>query len=136
MAKIRHMAIKSADTNSLAEFYKQTFEMVEVWRTPKENGAVYLTDGYINLAILPNREAGVPDGIDHFGFQVDDVDATAERALESGATQGRTAVPNDGRFNEGYICDPVGQRVDLSAAGWGIEPHDRSALHAAFVARN
>jgi len=27
-------------------------------------------------------------------------------------------VPQDGRFNEAFITDPVGTRVDLSEAGW------------------
>ena len=31
-------------------------------------------------------------------------------------------VPHDGRGNEGFIRDPVGQRVDLSAQGWPITP--------------
>jgi len=134
MARIRHIAIMTADTRKLADFYKTAFEMVEVWARPKENGAVYLSDGYLNLAILPNTSAeseGVPEGIHHFGFQVDDVDAAEHLALEHGATAGRTAVPQDGRFAEGYIRDPIGQRVDLSKGGWKTEPIDRTSLHVA-----
>jgi len=134
MARIRHIAITTADTRKLADFYKQTFEMVEVWARPVANGAVYLSDGYLNLAILPNNSAeskNRPEQIDHFGFQVDDVEETAELAIRNGGAQGRTAVPNDGRFADGFIRDPIGQRIDLSKAGWNTEPSDRSALHAA-----
>lgn len=134
MARIRHIAIMTADTRKLADFYKQTFDLVEVWARPVDNGAVYLSDGYINLAILPARSAdgaSAPERIDHFGFEVDDVDAMAQRALENGGAQGRTAVPNDGRFAEGFIRDPIGQRVDLSKAGWRTEPVDRTELHVA-----
>ena len=60
MAKIRHLAIKAEDQEKTADFYKQTFGMSEAWRGPvREDGkrAIYLTDGYINMAILPARES-------------------------------------------------------------------------------
>ena len=58
MAKIRHVAIKCENQEKTADFYKQTFGMTEAWRGPVRadgNRAIYLTDGYINLAILPAR---------------------------------------------------------------------------------
>ena len=70
MAKIRHLAIKAEDQEETATFYKETFGMTEAWRGPvREDGhrAIYLTDGYINMAILPAR--GGREGIDHFGFR-------------------------------------------------------------------
>ena len=71
MAKIRHIAIKVEDQEKTADFYKKTFGMTEAWRGPVRddgNRAIYLTDGYINMAVLPAR--GGREGIDHFGFQV------------------------------------------------------------------
>ena len=59
MAKIRHVAIFSKDTRQLADFYKTTFEMIEVAsQMPSEPGAegrraIYLSDGYINLVGNP-----------------------------------------------------------------------------------
>ena len=55
MAKIRHIAIKVEDQEKAANFYKQTFGMTEAWRGPVRddgNRAIYLTDGYINMAVL------------------------------------------------------------------------------------
>ena len=140
MAKIRHIALKTANTRAVADFYKNTFDMIEIWQRPVENGAVYLSDGYINLAILPNRieETGelAPEGLDHFGFAVDDVNDAAALAMQSGATQGRTEVPRDGRFADSFVRDPIGQRVDLSDSGWATEPTDRTSSHVAHAARN
>jgi hypothetical protein len=70
----------------------------------------------INLAILPagDRE----EGIDHFGFQVEDFEATARTAMAAGASEAPKEVPQDGRFAEGFIRDPVGTRIDLSQRGW------------------
>ncbi len=125
MAKIKHIALTTHDQEATAEFYKKTFGMVEVWRhaaahNPKAFG-LYLSDGYINLAILPARP-GAPEGINHFGFEVDDIEETAKLAEASGASQLPEATPQDGRFAEAFIKDNVGTRVDLSTSGWRTEP--------------
>lgn len=118
MAKIRHVAILSNDTPKLADFYKTTFSMKEVARGQEKEGmqAIYLSDGYINLAILPAR--GRPEGIDHFGFEVESIQETGRTAVAQGAKQGPMPRPRDGRFAEFRIHDPAGTGVDLSEAGW------------------
>ena len=86
MAKIRHIAIKVEDQEKTADFYKKTFGMTEAWRGPVRddgNRAIYLTDGYINMAVLPAR--GGREGIDHFGFQVENMDETLRTAEAAGA---------------------------------------------------
>jgi catechol 2,3-dioxygenase-like lactoylglutathione lyase family enzyme len=118
MTRIRHIALLTNDQPKLAAFYKDTFGMKEVHRHASQPGgeAIYLSDGEINLAILPAR--GRPEGLFHFGFHVDDVAKTAERAKAAGARQGPKSTPQDGRFAEVFIVDPVGTRVDLSKQGW------------------
>jgi catechol 2,3-dioxygenase-like lactoylglutathione lyase family enzyme len=121
MAKIRHIAIFAKDQTRLADFYKATFGMKEVFRhSAKEGGqALYLSDGSINLAILPAR-GGQQEGLDHIGFEVENIEETARVAADLGAEQGPEALPRDGRFAEFFIHDPVGTRVDLSKHGWKI----------------
>jgi len=128
MAQIQHIAIHAVDNEALAEFYKKTFGMEEVFRQPagKDRVAYYLTDGRINLALLPSRPGG-KEGLDHFGFQTDDVALTAATAEASGARHGATAVPRDGRFNDAFVLDPVGTRIDLSAEGWAVTKVAESA---------
>ena len=63
MARIRHIALLTKDTEKLSEFYKTAFGLKEVARSgePSEHGqAIYVSDGHINLAILParNRQLG------------------------------------------------------------------------------
>ena len=53
MPKIRHLAIKTKNPARLAEFYAQVFDM-KVLHSEK-GGAVYMSDGYLTLAILRNR---------------------------------------------------------------------------------
>lgn len=118
MAKIRHVAICTEDPDKLAEFYVATFGMKEVARGKEKKGgqAIYLSDGYINLALLPAR--GRKEGIEHFGFQVESIEESGRLAKDQGAKQGLAPRPRDGRFAEFRIHDPVGIGVDLSENGW------------------
>ena len=75
MAKIKHIAIRTPDPDKTASFYKSVFELEEVG---KAGSGVYLSDGYINLAILRSNDNGngesprdIPGyaGIDHLGVR-------------------------------------------------------------------
>src|SRR5262245_64933847 len=90
MTKIKHIALTTQDPDKTAAFYKEAFGLKEIRRSP--NGAVFLTDGYINLGILnwkTEKEADVgPNGpnyggIEHFRFEVDGL-AEASGKLERG----------------------------------------------------
>jgi catechol 2,3-dioxygenase-like lactoylglutathione lyase family enzyme len=121
MAKIRHIAICSKDTSQLADFYKTTFGMTEVNRLDGSNGlAIFLSDGYINLAVLPASANDGQEGIYHFGFQVEDVRETGRIAKEAGAQTGIAPRPRDGRYAEYRLHDPVGTPVDLAEKGWEV----------------
>src|ERR1700681_5104456 len=87
MPKIRHLAIKTKNPARLAEFYAQVFDM-KVLHSEK-SGAVYMSDGYLTLAILRNRGEAAPSGINHFGFQVDDLGEVEKRLEKLG---GRTTA--------------------------------------------
>ena len=77
MAKIKHIAIRTPDPEATANFYKKVFGMEEAG---KAGSGFYLTDGYLNLAILQSKDEGSEEsardaagyaGIDHFGFSTD-----------------------------------------------------------------
>jgi catechol 2,3-dioxygenase-like lactoylglutathione lyase family enzyme len=117
MARIQHIAILAADPAKLAEFYKSAFGLKEVARSGDNGEAIYVSDGHINLALLPARNRR--EGIFHFGIQVEDVKGAVDTALAAGASGGRAELPKDGRFAETFVLDPVGTRVDLSP-GWKV----------------
>lgn len=88
MARIKHIALTTQDPAKTAAFYKEAFGLQEIRRSP--NGAVFLTDGYINVAILnwkTEKDADVGanrpnySGIHHFGVQVDDLAEASERLV-------------------------------------------------------
>ena len=88
MPKIKHIALSTQDVEKTAKFYVETFGMKEVGQVndPGTRG-VFLTDGDINLAILNFKNdtaAGIErgkgfSGIHHIGFQVENLEAIADR---------------------------------------------------------
>ena len=133
MAKIKHIALTTKDPSKVAEFYKEAFEMVEVRRS--ENGAVFLSDGYINLAILNYKTAATDadvgpngdnyDGIHHIGFQVDDLESASAKLdkVKGKRLQSREAVdaamgPQGPRNFEMKWAGPSDVVIDVSHTGW------------------
>lgn len=115
MAKIRHLAIITTDPGKLADFYQEVFGLEVLERA--SNGSVFLTDGYMNLALLRNRAEGKPSGINHFGFQIDDMEETARR-LEAAGVPGPAKRPADRHYAQSRAFDPDGNNFDLSENGY------------------
>lgn len=135
--KIRHIALHTPDVEATAEFYKRVFEMEEVGKTdtPIATG-VYLSDGYLNLAILTFKDAAAADrldglggvmGLHHFGFQCEDLDEFRRRLDEAGAAL-RTDIPAPARAKGSYFEEkwrgPESVMIDISH-GWLTEKRPR-----------
>jgi len=135
MAKIKHIALSTANPEATAKFYVDVFGMKEIGRLDNPNlSGYFLTDGELNLAILKFKNdvvAGVErgkdwTGIHHFGFQVESLEGIAEKlaavgserrddiniALGVGAAQSRFA-----NVEVKYV-GPDGVTVDVSETGW------------------
>ena len=132
MARIRHIAITAEDPFVTAELFKQAFGLEELERGDSELAReVYLTDGYINVAIVCwKRTKETPNpypqgyGLDHFGFEVDDLEGAEARAKQAGATP-QPPPPVDLSklgdrifFEKKYMI--AGVRFDLSGQGWPV----------------
>ena len=135
MAKIKHIAIATQDPDGTARFYTDVFGMKEIGRIDSPNVRGYfLSDGDINFAILnflndaaAGEERGKDwSGIHHIGFQVESVEAIAERLAQAGSH--RRDDINDalglaqsgqrhGNVEVKYTA-PDGVTVDVSETGW------------------
>ena len=132
MARIKHIALTTKDPAKVADFYKEAFGFQEIRRSP--SGAVFLTDGHINIAILnfkTEKDADVGahgsnfSGIHHFGVAVDDLD-TASKKLEAAhatpltqkADLNRAMAPGTHRNFEMKWAGPDGVVFDISHTGW------------------
>ena len=139
MARIKHIALVTDDPAKTAEFYKQQFGLTELYRQPTDSGArgVWLSDGYIYFAILKYGDPGAPKlgpgqssdlrGIHHIGFQVDDLEATAQALKAANVSpvpipkrEGRQETPMadvSGAVNLKYL-GPDAVQFDVRQRGW------------------
>lgn len=131
MARIKHIAIATEDPEATAKFYIEGLGMRQVGKldTPTDEG-YYLTDGYINLAILKfktdeeaNTEGGPKyTGMHHFGFNVEAIPDAEAKILKAGATLKRKAHDGEGKPRVGNVevkfIGPDGVTIDLSETGW------------------
>src|SRR5690348_12557149 len=77
-AKIRHVAAHTEHYDKVAKFYQTVFGMKQITtglvdETGQHNpNRGHISDGVIGMALLAKRP-GNQQGLDHFGFEVDDV---------------------------------------------------------------
>ena len=124
MAKLRHIAINVDNLDQDAAFYTNAFELEEVGRAGSStNGAVYLSDGVINIALIKISDTNFPNyeprGLNHIGFVVTDLDAAIDRAELAGAVATVDRNHRDaGATWEMKMKMPSGVAFDLSDHGW------------------
>lgn len=135
MAKIKHIALSTQDPEKIVRFYVDVFGMKQIGRVnhPAVSGS-FLSDGEINLAILNFKNDAVARaergkdycGIHHIGFQVDRLEAIAERLAAAGSER-RDDVNEAlgvGKASERYANvevksnGPDGIMLDVSETGW------------------
>jgi catechol 2,3-dioxygenase-like lactoylglutathione lyase family enzyme len=132
VARIRHIAYRVDDIEAMAEFFVKGFEMEVVER--RGNGAVDLSDGVINVTLLPastpTGEGEASHGIGHIGFTVEDEEAAKQRLIAAGAQEART-IRNDSAHYEVKFTGPEGIVVDIGHwAGTAPISAEGAAAHA------
>ena len=131
MPRIKHVAIRTADAAKTAASYKERFGLEEAGLA---RAGYYLSDGYINLAILKSNEDAVGEslrdaagyaGIDHLGFVVEDLDEMCAQLKENGATATNQRI--DMVHSEGANAvshyelkyrGPDDRVIDITESGW------------------
>ena len=125
MAKLRHIAILAEDVPATATWYREAFELDEVGRIDHPlGGAVYLSDGTVNVVIIARGDADHPNyepmGLNHIGFVVDDRDAEIARleALGAKVVMPPPAEGVDVGYYEVKLVAPDGMNFDISDRRW------------------
>lgn len=112
-ARISHIASISTNPAPMSTFYETIFGMeVDHARRTPDLGEV-LSDGYVTLNIRP-RLAGHRVGLDHFGIEVDDLDAIFDKLKADYPSIGWMDQPEDGANGDYFSHDPAGSIFALS----------------------
>lgn len=111
-SKINHVAIMSGNYALESRFYEAVFGMKS---SPKARPAraVSIGDGYVGMNINARR-AGRPGRLDHYGIQVDDLEATLARMREKYPEIEILKRPIERPFAAITNHDPDGNVFDLS----------------------
>jgi catechol 2,3-dioxygenase-like lactoylglutathione lyase family enzyme len=88
VGKIRHIAYRAENVEAMADFFVKGLEMELVQK--RGNGAIDLSDGLLNITILPmgipRADGTMPKaGIEHIGFTVEDEEASRKLLESAGA---------------------------------------------------
>jgi catechol 2,3-dioxygenase-like lactoylglutathione lyase family enzyme len=115
MARIRHLAIVTDNRERLVKFYTTVFGMKVI---DGVGPAIYLSDGYLNLAIIQKR-GNYKEGLYHFGFEVENIEELKPLCKDLGAASEIQKRPPN-REAEYRVHDPDGTPIDLSQHGWPV----------------
>jgi len=138
MGKIRHIAITAEDPFVTAELFKKALGLEEISRGDSDLAReVYLTDGYLNLAIVcwkRTRETPnpYPDGygLDHFGVHVGNLAKAEQLARKAGAVAQPPPPVDLSKLTGNTLyfekkLQLAGVKFDLSGHGWATKKKKR-----------
>ena len=114
-ARMRHLAIVSENYALMGKFYEALFGM-KTAKSARAESAVVVGDGYVGLNINPRRP-GRQAGLDHFGFEVEDVEVVYARMREKYPSIKVLKRPGNRPFAGLSTHDPAGNVFDLSQRG-------------------
>ncbi len=107
--KVRHVAVMTKNREKMVEFYQKIFGL-----EPKRGfgGAIYMSDGDVNIALIEVKREDQKEGINHFGFEVDDLDEIKRRLKEAGFSSEIDSKSD--KDSDHRIQDPDGHWVDMA----------------------
>ncbi len=116
MSKIRHIAYRAADVEGMANFFVNALGVTITQR--RKNRAIDLSDGTINITVLPMLQAGPNgepprQGIDHIGFAVEDEEKAFRVLEDAGARKIATIQLGSAAHYEAKFQGPEGIVVDI-----------------------
>jgi catechol 2,3-dioxygenase-like lactoylglutathione lyase family enzyme len=121
---LNHVHLKSLDPEKTVRWWVDTFNFEIVADTTRqtgdrfircrsENGVPVNISGPLKGQTLPAGDSGVKQGLEHFGFDVEDIDAEIKRLAQLGAPllDGPNMLPDGTRFC--WVQAPDNVRVEL-----------------------
>ena len=127
MAKIRHIAYRATDVDTMAKFFVDAMGMKIIKK--RKNNAIDLSDGSVNITVIPlpaSTTDGAPPkqpGIDHIGFTAEN-NQEQFRMMEAAGAKKTGAVNLGDASYEDKLVGPEGIIIDVGQ--WqGTEPIEK-----------
>jgi catechol 2,3-dioxygenase-like lactoylglutathione lyase family enzyme len=107
--KIRHIAVMTKNREKMVEFYQKVFGL-----EPKRGfgGAIYMSDGDVNIALIEVKREDQQEGINHYGFEVDDLEQIKDNLRVAGFSAEIDSKSD--KDSDHRVQDPDGRWVDLA----------------------
>ena len=115
-SKLNHLAITTDNYTTLGMFYRAYFDMTVSGDTDRERRAISVGDGYVGITLIPRR-SGRRAGIDHFGIEVENFEATCAKLAKRYPDIEVVERPSGRPFASFSTHDPAGNYFDLSQVG-------------------
>ena len=115
MPKLNHIACIAQDPQTVAKFYATIFQMSLERKASSIGLSATAREGYVGLnfnPILPGRPG--PAGLDHFWFEVEDIDESFAMATRKYPTVDWVKRSGTRPYAQVGIHDPEGQVVDIN----------------------
>ena len=111
-SKLNHLAITTDHYAQVGMFYRAIFGMKASGDTARDMNAVSVGDGYVGMTIIPRR-GGRKAGLDHFGIEVEDVEAARQKCAKRFPDIEFVKRPDNRPFTSYGCHDPAGTYFDL-----------------------
>jgi catechol 2,3-dioxygenase-like lactoylglutathione lyase family enzyme len=107
--KVRHVAVMTKNREKMVEFYQKVFDL-----EPKRGigGAIYMSDGEVNVALIEVKREDQQEGINHIGFEADDLESIERKLKEAGFPV--TIDSKSDKDSDFRVQDPDGRYVDIA----------------------
>jgi catechol-2,3-dioxygenase len=111
MPHLRQLALGAHDPAKLAAFYEEVFELESIG---EERGALFLSDGSFNLALVP-ASSPADAGLQHIGFDTARADSIRKRIARFGNDNRAITASASPAGIDHEMRDPDGNRIGLNA---------------------
>ena len=121
MPQLRQLVIAAEDPGRLAAFYQEVFELEKI---EEAKGAVFLSEGVFNLALVPETEPH-KQGLKHLSFETVRVESLGKKLVQAGAQESELIQVDAITGVEFELRDPDGNTVGVCRRAFDVAYEQR-----------
>lgn len=122
MAQLRQLAIAAAEPTRLAGFYQEVFELDKI---AESQGAVFLSDGIFNLALIPEPDPA-RRGLRYLGFDTTRAESLLPKLIKLSYAESDLREVNAVTGIDHELRDPDGNCVGISRRAFDVAFEQRA----------